>query len=142
MLTSDVATPWPIYLAKALICHQAHPTSARSPYTHTGGIGLLTFQHDSNNSNRHANDGSNDADAANDSDDGDKGKYDSLGYLDYYNYRNPAYSCSRRYVHIDQESPVLAKPRFSTFSSWITPPGQTWSFLAGQDWYLGTIYRT
>lgn len=116
--------------------------SARSPYTHTGDLGLLTFQNDGNSSNERASEGGNDADAASDSADGDKGKYVSLGYWDYCNYRNPAYSCSRRYVHIDLESPILAKPRFSNFSSQITPPGQTWSFLAGQDWYLGTIYRS
>lgn len=28
--------------------------SARSPYTHTGNLGLLTFQHDGNNSNGRA----------------------------------------------------------------------------------------
>lgn len=43
-----------------------------------------------------------------------KVKYVSLGYWDC-NYRNPVYSCSRRYVHIDLESPILAKPRFSIF---------------------------
>lgn len=54
--------------------------SARSPYTHTGDLGLLTFQNDGNSSNGRANGGGNDADAANDSEDGDKGKYFSLGY--------------------------------------------------------------
>lgn len=74
MLTSGVAAPRPIYLAKTLICLQAHPLSARLPYAHARDIGLLTLQNDSNNNNRLANDGSDDADGDDaDDDDGDKG---------------------------------------------------------------------
>lgn len=72
MLTSGVAAPRPIYLAKTLIYLQAHPLSARLPYARTGDIGLLTLQNDSNNNNRLANDGSDDADGDDaDDDDGD-----------------------------------------------------------------------
>lgn len=108
MLASDAAAPWPIYLAKTLICHHVHPLSARFPYTHME-IGLLTFQSNSNSNNRLASDGSeDDDDEDNDDDDGgDKDKYIILSYWDYI-YRNPAHSCLRRDACICLERTVMA----------------------------------
>jgi len=117
MLASDAAAPWPIYLAKTLICHHVHPLSARFPYTHIE-IGLLTFQSNSSSNNRLASDGSEDDDDDDDGDDDDDDDDDDDGGDDKdkciipshwdYNYRNPAHSCLRRDACICLEGTVMA----------------------------------